>query len=65
MEVLLNFSGQHPMRGKVEASYFQCLERRKIGNGLGFVITGEGTLKLARKYQANEEIIKGHQGFIR
>ncbi|KAL6522258.1 hypothetical protein OROHE_016811 [Orobanche hederae] len=34
----------------------------KFGNGLGFVITGEGKLKLAREDQANEEIIKGHQG---
>ncbi|KAL6537964.1 hypothetical protein OROHE_012251 [Orobanche hederae] len=60
MKLLQGF--QHPTRGDVEASSFRCLERRKFGNGLGFVITGEGTLKLAREDQANEENIKGHQG---
>ncbi|KAL6567865.1 hypothetical protein OROGR_001534 [Orobanche gracilis] len=59
-EASLNFSGQHPTRGDVEASSFRCLERRKFVFGFGFVITGKGRLKLARKDQAYEDIIKGH-----
>ncbi|KAL6530168.1 hypothetical protein OROHE_014521 [Orobanche hederae] len=59
---LVNLSGQHPTRGDIEASSFRCLERRKFGNGLGFVITGEGKAKACSGDQANEEIIKGHRG---
>ncbi|KAL6522273.1 hypothetical protein OROHE_016826 [Orobanche hederae] len=58
----LNFFGQVPPRGDIEASYFRCLERRKFGFKLGFVINRKGRLNLAREDQAHEDIIKGHRG---
>ncbi|KAL6570764.1 hypothetical protein OROGR_000314 [Orobanche gracilis] len=58
---VIEFSGLVPACGNVEVLCFRYFLRRDFGTGIGFVITGKRKAKLARKDQANEDIIKGHR----